>query len=267
MERVKSVATHLTHHTADAAQVAAAAAFNATHKLYIGCYSEQQWWVSGSPGEGIYCFDFDATSGRLVLTQVETSIVSPSWSVVDPVASRFLLCVTEKGPEDPVEEGRICSFAISPSDGSLALISSQPTQGRGSNCVNICGGVAVCTNFFDGSLSSFVVAPDGQLGPPLLTHHLTRAAAGVVPDRQTQAHPHDVFAENGAHIVCVPDLGLDRLMCYAVDGTTGALSALPDSTDELQAGDGPRSLVQHPVRVITVPQLSSRRRGAGWSVH
>lgn len=236
MDRVGSVSSHLL------AGAAAGGPLAATHRLYIGCYSEKQWWVAGSPGAGLYAFDFDDSTGQLALTQVETSIVSPSWSVVDP-AGRFLVCVTEKGPGDPVEDGRICSYAISAADGSLALVSAQPTHGRGSNCVNLCDGVAVCTNFFEGSLTSFVLSPDGELGAPVVTSHPARAETGI-PDRQTQAHPHDVFVEAGT--ICIPDLGLDRLMRYSVDNATAVLTALPDATDTLVPGDGPRSLVQHP---------------------
>ena len=165
----------------------------ASHKLYIGCYTEKQWWVAGSPGEGLYVFDFDAETGGLSLDQVERTVVSPSWTVVHP-SRNFLFVVTEKGPDDSEADSLIVSYAIG-EGGALTMVGSQPTGGLGANCVACVGETAVvCTNYFTGSLASFRVEPStGVLGPAKLYPGRALRRPGPIEDRQDMAHPHDLF--------------------------------------------------------------------------
>jgi 6-phosphogluconolactonase len=226
--------------------MAAAGGGAGTHKLYVGCYTEKQWWVAGAPGEGLYVFDFDARTGGLALAQVEHSITSPSWSRLSPCGGH-LYCVTEKGPDDDVADGVIVSYDVG-TDGLLTRTGAQPTLGLGSNCVAVSasGRVVVCTNFFSGTLASFAVQGDGTLGPAALTPHPARAEPGPAEGRQTQAHPHDLFVLGDR--LLVPDLGLDQVRGWAMVDADGSLRSLPGAQAcfDAPAGCGPRGFVQHP---------------------
>ena len=158
----------------------------ASHKLYIGCYSEKQWWVEGQPGEGLYVFDFDAETGGLALDQIERTVVSPSWSVVHP-SGKYLFVVTEKGPDDSEADSFVTCYRIAAS-GTLTYLSKQLTGGTGGNCIAVVGDSAVvCTNYFTGSLASFPFNPQtGALGPATVTPHVQKAT-GPIADRQEAA--------------------------------------------------------------------------------
>ena len=223
-----------------------AGAASPTHKLYIGCYTEKQWWVAGSPGAGLYVFDFNSGTGSLSQLQVETSIASPSWSVVSP-CGKHLYCVTEKGPDDAVVEAKISSYNLA-SNGTLSFTGARPTRGRGSNCVCVSpsGKVVVCTNFFEGTLTSFSVGDDGTLGEPQVTPHPSRAEPGIRAGRQTQPHPHDLFVLGSS--ILVPDLGLDQVLGWEMCDSDGSLRPLTGSAAcfDAAAGSGPRGFVRHP---------------------
>ena len=204
---------------AAAAASAIAGVVRASHKLYIGCYSEKQWWVEGQPGEGLYVFDFDAETGGLALDQIERTVVSPSWSVVHP-SGKYLFVVTEKGPDDSEADSFVTCYRIAAS-GTLTYLSKQLTGGTGGNCITVVGDSAVvCTNYFTGSLASFPFDPQtGALGTATVTPHVQKAT-GPIADRQEAAHPHDLFVKGNQ--LFVPDLGMDQVLGYAVDTATGA---------------------------------------------
>ena len=202
-----------------AAATAIAGVARASHKLYIGCYSEKQWWVEGQPGEGLYVFDFDAETGGLALDEIERTVVSPSWSAVHPTG-KFLFVVTEKGPDDKETDSFVTCYSIGET-GTLTYISKQLTGGLGGNCITVVGDSAVvCTNYFTGSLASFPFNPQtGVLGSATVTPHV-QAATGPIADRQEGAHPHDLYVKGSQ--LFVPDLGMDQVLGYAVDSATGA---------------------------------------------
>lgn len=204
---------------AAAAATAIAGVVRASHKLYIGCYSEKQWWVEGQPGEGLYIFDFDAETGGLVLDQIERTVVSPSWSVVHP-SGKYLFVVTEKGPDDSEADSFVTCYGIA-ENGTLTYISKQLTGGLGGNCITVVGDSAVvCTNYFTGSVASFPFNPQsGVLGPGTVTPHVQKTT-GPLADRQEAAHPHDLFVKGNQ--LFVPDLGMDQVLGYTVDAATGA---------------------------------------------
>ena len=234
--------------TANAIDLAGMA--RATHKLYIGCYSEKQWWVEGQPGEGLYVFDYDAETGGLALDQIERTVVSPSWSVVHP-SSKFLFVVTEKGPDDREADSLVTSYAIDPVAGTLDFVNTQLTGGLGGNCINCIGDTAVvCTNYFTGSLASFVVDPrTGKLGPATVKQH-AMPAVGPIADRQEGPHPHDLFVK-GTQLFC-SDLGMDQVVGYDVShhGSHVELEPCPSGAPSYKAspGAGCRGIVPHPLK-------------------
>lgn len=118
---------------------AASGAMSTSYKLYIGCYTEKQWWVNGEPGPGLVICNFDAETGSIKQQAVVQDIVSPSWTTVHP-NKKVLYVVTEKGPEQNVDDSVIVSYSVA-ADGLLTKLNEQKTLGLGANCV----GSAACT--------------------------------------------------------------------------------------------------------------------------
>lgn len=108
--------------------------------------------------------------------------------------------------------------------------------------------MAICTNFFDGSISSFAVnQSDGSLGPANKKDHngSMDATPGPIADRQEGAHPHDVKVGPGG-VIYIPDLGADKMFLYEAkqDGSAGMQEV---NLYKSAAGAGPRSIVFHPI--------------------
>ena len=61
---------------------------------------------------------------------------------------------------------------------------------------------------------------------------------GPVPSRQDAPHPHGVFVDPTGKYLLAPDLGADLIRIFAIDSSTGNLTACP--AIQTPAGDGPR---------------------------
>lgn len=139
-------------------------------------------------------------------------------------------------------EGAVTSYAVEP-DGGLRVVSTQPTGG-----VEPChlalhttdaGAYLIVANYGSGSASVHPVGSGGALGPGRLVRHHGR---GPNPDRQAGPHAHQVHLFGD--LVTVVDLGLDRLVHYRLDPTTGGLD--PAGETSTVPGSGPRHAVTHP---------------------
>lgn len=61
---------------------------------------------------------------------------------------------------------------------------------------------------------------------------------GPVPSRQDRPHPHSVIPDPTGRFILAPDLGADLIRVFAIDATTGSLTACPAIATG--PGDGPR---------------------------
>jgi 6-phosphogluconolactonase (cycloisomerase 2 family) len=61
---------------------------------------------------------------------------------------------------------------------------------------------------------------------------------GPVSSRQNAPHPHAIFKDPTGKFLLAPDLGADLIRIFAVDSSTGKLTACPAA--QTAAGDGPR---------------------------
>lgn len=141
--------------------------------------------------------------------------------------------------------GYVASLRVR-SDGSLTVVSRAATGGNG--CCHLClspdGQRLYAANYRSGSVSGFVVTPDGAVGERCgFDQH---EGHGVDPDRQEGPHAHFCgFSQDGKFLL-VNDLGLDKIFAYPYDPARGIDVAAARVTTVAPAGEGPRHLVFEP---------------------
>jgi 6-phosphogluconolactonase len=197
-----------------------------------------------------------AASGLVAASTLELS--SPSYLVTEP-RQRWLFAVSEDAP------ARVSS-ALVRSDGSAALLSRVSTGGDGACHLALSpeGRRLLVANYGSGSVSSFLVGPDGRLSG--LVDLVTFSGSGPDPDRQEGPHAHQVVWDGEE--VLVADLGTDRLHRLQVAEDGGLSEAGP--AVPLPPGSGPRHLVLVEDHLVVACELSGRlwlaQRGdtGGW---
>jgi 6-phosphogluconolactonase len=217
--------------------------------VYVGTYTERILFGTGEvyqgKGQGIYRFALDPDTGRLQPCGLTPGVLNPSFLALDPRRG-FLLAVNELEEFEGQATGTLSAFAVDPADGSLTLLSRQPTRGTDPcHVVMESGGrYALVSNYMSGSLSVLPLAADGRLGEAVgFAQHEGR---GPHPLRQRGPHVHSVTLLPGEGTILVADLGLDRLVAYRFDPESGELEADAAGGLQLPPGAGPRHLALHP---------------------
>lgn len=125
---------------------------------------------------------------------------------------------------------------------NLKIVNSHPVDGD-IPChvvIDSTGQCLIISNYINGSVVAFTVAEDGSIGKPS-----SNIVHEIVPGKKaSNAHCCAISPGNGWALVA--DLGLDRVMIYSLDATSGQLTAGPQPYMSLPAGSGPRHLSFHP---------------------
>jgi len=95
-----------------------------------------------------------------------------------------------------------------------------------------------------GTFSLWPVQADGSLGE--LHRTVKHEGHSVDERRQKEAHPHQTITSPDNRSLCVADLGMDKVMIYPFDATSGTLSTDDATSAQLAPGAGPRHAVFHP---------------------
>lgn len=128
-------------------------------------------------------------------------------------------------------------------DGVLAPLGGLKALGGEGAChLAVCpsGAFLYTANYHSGSVSQLPLGTDGEPGD--LSRLIRHRGSGPHPKRQAGPHAHcTVFTPDGKYL-CVVDLGLDRILLYAVDGADG-IRPEPFSRCAMDPGVGPRHIV------------------------
>lgn len=200
--------------------------------LLVGTYS-----MRGS--EGIYRLTLDSQTGELALAGVVASLKNPSFLAFHP-REPWLYTVCEEA-----SAGAVSALARQP-DGSATLINHQSTLGLGPCHVTVDprGEWVAAANYRSGEVVVFPIGEQGALQPA--TDCVRQSGQGPVSDRQEGPHAHSVnFDATGQYLIAA-DLGVDRLMVFAVDRAQGCLTACPPEGVAVTPGAGPRHFTFHP---------------------
>jgi 6-phosphogluconolactonase len=190
----------------------------------------------------VYVYKFNSEDGSFrEVSHVKTS--NPSFVTVSP-GEKYVYAIHEDGKNG--KGGEISAFSFDKANGTLTLINRQPTEGDHPCYVEIdkTGKWIFAGNYSSGSLSVLPVNADGSLGAP--TTHINHTGSGPNKSRQEKPHVHCTKISPDNKWLYVPDLGIDKVMIYAFDETTGKLTPGSQPFAASQPGAGPRHITFHP---------------------
>jgi 6-phosphogluconolactonase len=237
---------------------------------FVGTLNRPAPYFAAANGPGLAVLAFDDATGALTPLHETGGIDNPSYLTVD-AAGRTLYAVSEVAGW---HEGVTTAYRIDPDSAALRYIDKQPTRGSIAAYASFdrTGHWLLVANYRMGEdglrpPQAAVVYPienDGGLGAPVAS--VGHTGHGPNPDRQEGPHPHCVLASPDNRFVLIADLGLDRIVVYAFDADTGALTPAPTPFVQLAPGAGPRHLAFHPSRrfVHVTNELASSVTTLAW---
>jgi 6-phosphogluconolactonase len=206
--------------------------------VYVGTYT-------GKGSEGIYAFRFDPATGESGPVGLAAATDSPSFLEVDP-KGRFLYAVNEIDMFHQEPSGAISSFAIDRESGALRLLQQVSSLGKGPAHLSLdrSGRYLMVASYDSGNVAVLPIGNDGRLGPR--TAFVQDVGSSVDPVRQAGPHVHFIHVTNDNRFALAADLGLDKLLVYRFDATTGSLTPGSPQFVTVDPGAGPRHVAFAP---------------------
>lgn len=181
-------------------------------------------YTTKTQSKGIYAFDFDADTGKLTEKGLAAETPDPSWVIIHP-NGKFVYAANEAG-----KKSTISAFARDAQTGQLTLLNQLPSLGEDPCHLSFdkTGNYLLAANYTSGTVAVFPILRDGKLGEDISMLKDT-GPRGPNKERQEGPHAHWVQVSEHNHYAYVADLGLDRVLIYKFDETTGKITAA-DST-------------------------------------
>lgn len=198
------------------------------HYLLIGTYTKRT-------SEGIYVYKFDDSSGEFQPVSTATGVEDPSFLTIAPNKKHvYSVCETDGGSV----------VAYSFANGKLTELNRAASAGAHPCHITTdkTGKWLFTGNYTGGSIGVLPIMPDGRVGEPI--QRVQHEGTGPNKGRQEKAHVHSVNVSPNNHDIFVPDLGIDKVMAYRLDETTGKL--IEGKSMSVSAGSGPRHFTFHP---------------------
>ena len=216
--------------------------------VFVGTYTTK------TQSKGIYAYQFDADTGKLTPKGVAAETPDPSWVAVHP-GGKFLYAVNEAGKASTVS-----AFAVDAKSGKLTLLNQIPSLGEDPCYLSFdkTGKYLLVANYSSGTIAVFPILADGRLGEHTALVK-DQGATGPNKERQEAPHAHWIETSPDNRFALVADLGLDEVLVYKFDATSGTLTPNEPAFARLKAGSGPRHAVFYPNGkfVFAVSELSS----------
>ncbi len=204
--------------------------------VYFGTYTN-------GLSQGIYVSRLNSKTGALSDPVLAAETPSPCWVSISP-DEKYLYAANSVNMFDGVRNGEVSAFTIDAKSGQLTLINAKPSGGVGPCYVSTdtSGKVLLAANYGGGNVKSFLIDANGGIGADgTFSQHIGQ---GVNTSRQTGPHAHYIATDPGNKFALVCDLGLDKVVVYALDTKTGALDLKSGFTPTtVPPGSGSRHLV------------------------
>lgn len=219
---------------------------------YVACYTPSP--ETNGTGSGVALVRLDPETGRLSLVRT-TPMPNASWVALDP-RQRMLYALSEDEVFHDPKAGSVSAYAIDPSDHSLRKLDSV-SSGSPVPCyisVHPSGRYLLVANYDGGSVSVLPINQDnGSLGAatygqsdqaPLNPPHAKDSAPGNNA-RSDHSGPrmHMIRADPSGRFVIAVNAGLDRLLIWSLELSTGKLVPAAVPAVALEPGSAPRHLV------------------------
>ena len=225
--------------------------------FYIGTYT------SGS-SKGIHRCVLDTSTGQLKDLQLVAELDNPSFLTIHPQLDVLYAC-SETRRDGRREGAQLMAYKIE-ADGRLTAIGGQPSGGNGPCYVSTdkTGKVALVANYGSGSIASLPIGNDGALGE--LASNIQHEGKSADPQRQEGPHAHCIMTDPSNRYVCAVDLGLDQVLVYQLDVSTGKLTPKPEGNFRAKPGSGPRHLAFHPngQHAFVIHEMGNTLAAAQW---
>lgn len=217
--------------------VAITVASAADEWVYFGTYT-------GGKSRGIYASQMDAT-GKITEPKLVATITNPSFLTVD-ARQQFLYAITEVAGAGGKKQGAVIAYSINATNGQLTEMNRQGAGGDVLCHVQIdaTGKTVLVASYGGGSVTAFPVNADGSLARA--SSFIQHSGSSVNPLNQKGPHAHCVVTDPGDRHALVCDLGLDKVLVYQMDASTGKLTTNIPAFAPLTPGSGPRHLAFHP---------------------
>jgi 6-phosphogluconolactonase len=231
---------------------------------YVGTYSSPlknmrptQVDLPPGNGRGIHLFQVNRYTGALTPCGIYEMGTSPSCLAFN-AAKTHLYSANETERIGADEAGSVSAFTVSGTDGSLKLLNTVRSGGKGPAHLSVhpSGKFVLVANYFGGSVAVLPVRPDGSLGEAT---DIKKDSGTVGPAKATSAppgsfafsghdqpHAHMIEADRSGRFVLHVDLGLDQILVWKFDGEKGILTPNDPPYVSLPPGDGPRHFAFHP---------------------
>jgi 6-phosphogluconolactonase len=207
-------------------------------RAYVGTYTD-------GDSQGIYTFEFDASSGKAGDVQLAVEVTNPSFLAIRP-DGEYLYAVNEVASSDGKSGGAVAAFRIDRRSGRLELLNQASTVGAGP-ChlvVDKTGRFVLVANYGGGSVASLPIGDDGRIGEAV--SFIQHEGSGTNPQRQEAPHAHSINLDAANRFAMAADLGLDKVLVYRFDESSGELTPNDPPAAEVAPGSGPRHFAFHP---------------------
>jgi len=215
---------------------------------YVGTYTTK------TNSKGIYAFRFDTATGQLTAVGVAAETPDPSWVAVHP-NGKYAYAANEAGKASTVS-----AFAVDASIGKLTFLNQMPALGEDPCYLSFdkTGKFLLVANYTSGTVAVFPIQADGKLGEQTAVMK-DQGTLGPNKERQEAPHAHWIQTSPDNRFALVADLGLDEVLIYKFDATSGTLTPNEPAFARLKAGSGPRhaAFLQKGKLVVTVSELAS----------
>jgi 6-phosphogluconolactonase len=191
----------------------------------------------------IQAFLFDEARGTLTPHGSFAGILNPSFIVIHP-NDHWLYAVSETGQASDGIPGGVCALSFERESFSMRLLNQQPSGGDWPCHLRLdaAGKWLIATNYGSGNAAIYPLQPDGSLGD--MTDFVQHHGKGPNAARQESSHAHSSIFSPDNRFVIIADLGIDQLVIYKFDTSTGKLH--PHTSVKTKPGAGPRHLTFHP---------------------
>jgi len=206
--------------------------------LYVGTYTKGE-------SKGIYAFRYDTKSAESTPLGLAAETPNPSFLVASP-DHQFLYAVNELPQYHGAPSGAVTAFAIDHGGGKLSELNEVASRGADPCYISFdkTGKYVLVANYTGGSIAVFPISQDGRL--QTATAFVQHKGAGKNPERQEGPHAHWIETTPDNHLALVADLGLDEVLVYRFDESSGTLTPNTPPFAKVAAGAGPRHVAFHP---------------------
>jgi 6-phosphogluconolactonase len=220
-----------------------AAPVEKSYLFYVGTYTNDSGKSTGS--KGIYAYRFDTTTGHVTSLGLAGETTNPSFLALHP-SGKFLYAVNEVGNYKGPNSGGVSAFSVDRATGKLTFLNEVATRGADPCYITVdhTGKYVLVANYTGGSIASFPILADGKVGEAAA--FIQHTGRGADPKRQEAPHAHSIDLSPDNRFAFVDDLGLDELLTYKFDSSTGKLTPNDPPFTKLDAGSGPRHFALSP---------------------